>query len=89
MKNLRLSLGVAAIAIGSFAAFSFAPASNEAKAALQEFYTNPDNSRGEPVTGENKCPDDDPSNLCSQEYDTSTNLPTGNSSKMHYGEIPN
>ncbi|KKO89179.1 hypothetical protein AAW12_23945 [Sphingobacterium sp. Ag1] len=87
MKNLRLTLGVAAIAIGSFAAFSFAPVNSNAKVALQEFYVNPDGSRGPQVTGENLCPDDNPNILCSQEYNTTTNLPTGNASKMHYGEI--
>lgn len=36
MKNLRITLGVAAIAIGSFAAFSFAPTSNENKAEISK-----------------------------------------------------
>lgn len=88
MKSLRITLGVAAIAIGSFAAFSFAPASSSAKVALQEFYVNPDNSRGPQVTGENQCPDNDPKILCSQEYNTTNNQPTGNASKMHYGQRP-
>lgn len=86
MKNLRLSLGIAAIAIGSFAAFSFAPASSSAKLALQEFYVNPDGSRGAPVSGTNRCDESTPP-LCSQEYNTSTVQPTGNTSKMHYGKI--
>ncbi|KXH84884.1 hypothetical protein [Chryseobacterium kwangjuense] len=86
MKNLRLTLGVAAIAIGSFAAFSFAPATSEAK-ALIEFYVNPDGSRGAQVSGPNQCPDNSPP-LCSQEYNTSTGQPTGNTSKMHYGVRP-
>ncbi|MFS4474600.1 hypothetical protein [Chryseobacterium sp. T20] len=84
MKSLRITLGVAAIAIGSFAAFSFAPASSSAKLALQEFYVNPDGSRGPQVSGENTC-QDETQILCSQEYDTSTGLPTGNASKMHKG----
>lgn len=84
MKNLRISLGVAAIAIGSFAAFSFAPASSSAKVALQEFYVNPDGSRGPQVTGNNQC-QDETQILCSQEYDTSTGQPTGDTSKMHRG----
>lgn len=87
MKNLRLSLGVAAIAIGGFTAFSFAPASSEAKVALTEFYVNPDNSRGSQVNGPNQCPDNSPP-LCSQEYNTATGQPTGNTSKMHYGIRP-
>ncbi|WP_394678732.1 hypothetical protein [uncultured Sphingobacterium sp.] len=83
MKSLRITLGVAAIAIGSFAAFSFAPASSNAKVALLEFYVNPvDGSRGPQVTGTNDC-----SNvgtpICSAEYDTSTNMQTGN--KIHKG----
>lgn len=82
MKNLRLTLGIAAIAIGSFAAFSFAPASSSAKVALQEFYVNPDGSRGAQVMGENQC-DNSTQKICSAEYDTSTNLPTGN--KIHRG----
>ncbi|WP_312336268.1 hypothetical protein [Sphingobacterium sp.] len=82
MKNLRITLGVAAIAIGSFAAFSFAPASSNAKVALQEFYVNPDGSRGPQVSGENEC-NNSSQVICSAEYDTSTNLPTGN--KIHRG----
>ncbi len=88
MKNLRITLGVAAIAIGSFAAFSFAPASSSAKVALQEFYVNPDGSRGAAVSSPNTCPDNDPTKLCSQEYNTTTGQPTGNASKMHTGIRP-
>ncbi|MDN4011493.1 hypothetical protein QX233_03360 [Chryseobacterium gambrini] len=84
MKSLRITLGVAAIAIGSFAAFSFAPASSSAKLALQEFYVNPDGSQGAQVTGTNQCKDQTQI-LCSQEYDTSTGEPTGNTSRMHRG----
>ncbi len=85
MKNLRLTFGIAALAIGSFAAFSFAPISTKAKAALQEFYVNPDGSRGEPVMDENECEGENP-RICSQEYDTTTGLPTNN--KIHTGERP-
>ena len=82
MKNLRLTLGVAALAIGSFAAFSFAPASSSAKVALQDFYVNPDGSRGEQVSGNNRCSGPQPT-ICSAEYDTSTNMQTGNN--IHKG----
>lgn len=82
MKSLRITLGVAAIALGSFAAFSFAPASSNAKVALQEFYVNPDGSRGDQVMGDNECSGPQPT-ICSAEYDTSTNQQTGN--KIHRG----
>lgn len=82
MKNLRVTLGIAALAIGSFAAFSFAPAKADSKVALQEFYVNPDGSRGEPVSGENECSGPQPT-VCSAEYDTSTNMQTGNN--IHKG----
>lgn len=82
MKNLRISLGVAAIAIGSFAAFSFAPAKVDSKVALQEFYVNPNGSRGPQVSGQNTC-DNSSQAICSAEYDTSTNMQTGN--KIHKG----
>lgn len=84
MKNLRVTLGIAALAIGSFAAFSFAPASSNAKVALQEFYVNPDGSRGPQVIGENKC-NESTDVLCSQEYNTTTGQPTNDPNKMHYG----
>ncbi|RQO35378.1 hypothetical protein DBR39_18855 [Chryseobacterium sp. KBW03] len=75
MKNLRITLGVAAIAIGSFAAFSFAPAqSNDQDTGI--FYRNPNGSMGDaynpslhPCEGNN--------NICAQEYDLETELPTG------------
>ncbi|AYZ36165.1 hypothetical protein EGY07_11530 [Chryseobacterium indologenes] len=84
MKNLRITLGVAAIAIGSFAAFSFAPAKVDSKVALLEFYVNPDGSRGTQVSGKNQCNEATPT-LCSQEYNTSTGQPTNDPNKMHYG----
>jgi hypothetical protein len=84
MKNLRITLGVAAIAIGSFAAFSFAPAKADSKLALIEFYVNPGGSPGDQVTGRNQCDESTPT-LCSQEYNTTTGQPTNNASKMHYG----
>ncbi|QRY55944.1 hypothetical protein [Sphingobacterium siyangense] len=76
MKNLRLTFGVAALAIGSFAAFSFAPVSSSTKAALVEFYQNPDGTRGEQVSGSSDCMNES-SVICSQEWDTATNKPTG------------
>lgn len=82
MKNLRTTLGIAAVAIGTFAAFSFAPAT-ETKAALQEWYVNPDGSRAEQVTGTSTCKDQT-DDLCSQEYDSSNWQPTGNEEKMHF-----
>ncbi|WP_312508913.1 hypothetical protein [Chryseobacterium culicis] len=78
MKNLRLTLGFAALAIGSFAAFSFAPASSNAKEdAVADFYVNADGSMGSPVGSTNLCQPTRP-NLCSQEYNTETGEPTGN-----------
>lgn len=44
MKNLRLTLGAAAIALGTFTAFSFAPTSKVVNDASAQFYTNPDGS---------------------------------------------
>ncbi|WP_153848397.1 hypothetical protein [Sphingobacterium paramultivorum] len=85
MKNLRITLGIAALAIGSFAAFSFAPASSEAKVALQEFYMNPDGTPGEAVGEENECPNQG-TPICSAEYDTVANSWTGN--KIHRGVRP-
>lgn len=87
MKNLRLTLGIAALAIGSFAAFSFAPASSNGKVALTEFYVNPDGSRGDQVIGTNEC-DKSTQALCSQEYNTTNGQPTNDASKMHYGVRP-
>lgn len=83
MKNLRITLGISAIVIGCFTAFSFAPAKNENNVTLQEFYVNIDGSRGDQVVGATTCKDQT-STLCSQEYDTSTWQATGNEEKMHY-----
>ncbi|MFC3356047.1 hypothetical protein [Sphingobacterium zeae] len=77
MKNLRITLGVAAIAIGSFAAFSFAPASQEKDFSVADFYVNPDGSMGPQVSGTNLCKRTSP-NLCSQEYNIENGQPTGN-----------
>lgn len=87
MKSIRITLGVAAIALGTFTAFSFAPAKADSKVALIEYYVNPDGSRGAQVSGQNSCPDNSPQ-LCSQEYNTTTGQPTGNESKMHFGVRP-
>jgi hypothetical protein len=75
MKSLRITLGVAAIALGSFAAFSFAPAkSNDQDTGV--FYRNPDGSMGDAYNpAQHPC---QPSlNICAQEYDLDTELPTG------------
>lgn len=76
MKNLRVTLGIAALAIGSFAAFSFAPEkSNNQETGI--FYRNPiDGSMGDeynPVA--HPCVGDE--GICAQEYDLETELPTG------------
>lgn len=75
MKNLRVTLGIAALAIGSFAAFSFAPAeSNDQDTGI--FYRNPNGSMGDaydPVA--HPCLGDE--GICAQEYDLETELPTG------------
>jgi hypothetical protein len=77
MKSLRITLGVAAIAIGSFAAFSFAPAEANNLQETGNFYVNPDDgSMGDPVVGTNKCLNPGP--ICSQEYNIETEEPTGN-----------
>lgn len=92
MKNLRVTLGIAALAIGSFAAFSFAPSEEKIIPTTQEFYVNPDGSRGNQIIGENICPDDEQDALCSQEYElnpvTSNWEATGDPSKMHYRALP-
>ncbi|SKB84412.1 hypothetical protein SAMN05660841_02656 [Sphingobacterium nematocida] len=48
MKSRRITLVVAAIALGTFKPFSFAPANTEAKFTLQDFYVNTDGSIGAP-----------------------------------------
>lgn len=75
MKNLRLTLGIAAIAIGSIAAFSFAPADSKDQ-DTGVFYRNLDGSMGaeyDPVN--HPCEGSGP--ICAQEYDLDTQLPTG------------
>lgn len=76
MKNLRITLGVAAIAIGSFAAFSFAPAESKDQ-DTGIFYRNPtDGSMGDAYDPVNHpCTGQGP--VCAQEYDLETELPTG------------
>jgi len=74
MKSLRITLGVAAIALGTFTAFSFAPAKADQDTGI--FYRNPDNSMGaayDPVN--HPCEGAGP--VCAQEYDLETELPTG------------
>ncbi|MFC3157133.1 hypothetical protein SAMN05443633_11272 [Chryseobacterium arachidis] len=76
MKNLRLTFGVAALAIGSFAAFSFAPANTVNEDATGIFYRNSDGSMGDaydPVSH----PCSPSQQVCAQEYDLDTQLPTG------------
>lgn len=87
MKSIRITLGVAAIALGTFTAFSFAPAKADSKFALIEYYMNPDGSRGQQVSGQSDCLDESEL-VCSQEYNTTTNLPTGNPAKIHYFPRP-
>lgn len=86
MKNLRITLGIAALAIGSFAAFSFAPAKVDSKLANGVFYSNPDGSwTPEQVMGEGDCNNEE-GPICSQEYDLSTHEPTGNPALIKTGE---
>ncbi|WP_241282641.1 MULTISPECIES: hypothetical protein [Bacteroidota] len=75
MKNLRITLGVAAIAIGSFAAFSFAPVKVDSKVTTGIRYVNPNGSMGAAYDPSNHpCEDDGP--LCAQEYNLETQQPT-------------
>ncbi|SIS61808.1 hypothetical protein SAMN05421786_101538 [Chryseobacterium ureilyticum] len=74
MKSLRITLGVAAIALGTFAAFSFAPAKADQDTGI--FYRNADGSMGEsydPVSH----PCSGTVTVCAEEYDLETELPTG------------
>lgn len=80
MKNLRISLGVAAIAIGSFAAFSFAPAESKDQ-DTGIFYRNANGSMGDPYDEVNHPCQGTSSQVCAQEYDLDTQLPTGNEIK--------
>ncbi|MDR2270459.1 MAG: hypothetical protein LBF27_06075 [Sphingobacterium sp.] len=83
MKNLRLTLGIAAIAIGSFAAFSFAPTSNVNDETTGEFYVSPNGSMGLPVDPAHPCEGAGP--LCSQEYNIETGEPTDNPALIKNG----
>jgi hypothetical protein len=86
MKNLRVTLGIAALAIGSFAAFSFAPAEVDSKLETGVFYSNPDGSwTPEQVMGESDC-NEDLGPICSQEYDLTTHEPTNNPAYIKTGE---
>lgn len=76
MKNLRLTLGIAAIAIGSFAAFSFAPTKVESKVTTQIRYVNPNGSMG-PAYDQANHPCEGEGPLCAQEYTLETQQPTG------------
>lgn len=77
MKNIRLSLGAIALTLGAFGAFAFGPAINASNESTGEFYANPDGSMGEPVGAVNDC-DEEPGDICSQEYVVETGEPTGN-----------
>lgn len=81
MKNLRLTLGIAAIAIGSFAAFSFAPEKVDSKVTTQIRYVNPDGSMGG-VYDPSLHPCEGAAPLCAQEYTIETQQPTGNNKKF-------
>lgn len=88
MKNLRLTLGIAAIAIGSIAAFSFAPEKVDVQEATGVYYSNPDGSMSNnPVVGTSDC-DNAPGNRCSQEYDLETGEPTNNPAFIKTGHRP-
>ncbi|UIR57817.1 hypothetical protein LZQ00_08345 [Sphingobacterium sp. SRCM116780] len=87
MKNLRIALGVAAIALGTVTAFSFAPAKADSKLATGVFYVNPDGSMGTQVTGQSNC-DEETSRICSQEYNLQTHQPTNNPALIKTGNRP-
>lgn len=76
MKNLRITLGVAAIAIGSFAAFSFAPAKVDSKVTTGIRYVNPNGSMGDAYDQDHPC--EGSVTLCAQEYNIENQTPTGN-----------
>jgi len=79
MKSLRITLGIAAIAIGSFAAFSFAPASEVKVDDTGIFYRNPtDGSMGDEYDPANHPCQGPSQDVCAQEYNLDTELPTGN-----------
>jgi len=76
MKKLRLTLGIAALAIGSIAAFSFAPAKDDSTVTKGIRYVNPeDGSMGGAYDPSNH-PCVGGGNLCAQEYDLETQEPT-------------
>ncbi|MFS4474137.1 hypothetical protein [Chryseobacterium sp. T20] len=88
MKSLRITLGVAAIAIGSFAAFSFAPSNTVNEDETGVFYSNPDGSMSnEEVSGTSDC-DKKTTPICSQEYNLETGEPTHNPSLITRGQRP-
>ena len=77
MKNLKLTLGVAALAIGSFAAFSFAPEKVDSKVTTGIRYVNPDDqSMGDAYDPSHPC--EGSKTLCAQEYNIESQTPTGN-----------
>ncbi|WP_250253528.1 hypothetical protein [Chryseobacterium sp. Marseille-Q3244] len=87
MKSLRITLGVAAIALGTFTAFSFAPAKVDSKLSTGVFYSNPVDGSWTPeqVMGEGDCNNEE-GPICSQEYDLSTHEPTDNPALIKTGE---
>lgn len=87
MKSIRITLGVAAIALGTFTAFSFAPAKVDSKLATGVFYVNNDGTMGQQVIGQSDC-DNEPGDRCSQEYNLQTHEPTNNPSLIKTGERP-
>ncbi|AZB26883.1 hypothetical protein EG339_20995 [Chryseobacterium bernardetii] len=76
MKSLRITLGVAAIALGTFTAFSFAPANTVNEDETGIFYVNPDGSMGDAYNPQLHPCDPGPQ-TCAREYDLETELPTG------------
>lgn len=76
MKSIRLTLGVAAIALGTFTAFSFAPEKVDSKVTTQIRYVNPNGSMGDAYNpSSHPCEGSGP--LCAQEYNLETQQPTG------------
>ena len=76
MKNLRLTLGIAALAIGSFAAFSFAPAKVDSKVTTGLRYVNPEDGSMGGVYDPSSHPCGGEGPLCAQEYNIETQTPT-------------
>ncbi|REC62283.1 hypothetical protein DRF65_11255 [Chryseobacterium pennae] len=75
MKSLRITLGVAAIALGTFTAFSFAPAKVDSKVTTGIRYVNPNGSMGDAYDPSNH-PCEGEGDLCAQEYTLETQQPT-------------